>query len=238
MRTIVLILLLLFACTAEAGESAKSMFSEAFSYYDKGEHTKTSSTIREAYHLAEQEFRGQSVLGDLAYQVAAVHQNIGDYDIAEKYHLINLEIKKEHLRLPDGQLIFAYNNVASVKLLKKNFKEAIAILSGLDIEKNKPSAEEMSYVYGNLARGYLGTNELDSAQKYLDRALNYFKKRYGPRDITVADLEFTKAKLLQKKGRTKEALALADNVLVTLKRGGYSRLPFYQEVSDFIDELK
>ena len=70
------------------------MFSEAFSYYNKGEHTKASSTIREAYHLAEQEFRGQSVLGDLAYQVAAVHQNIGDYDIAEKYHLINLEIKK------------------------------------------------------------------------------------------------------------------------------------------------
>ena len=238
MKPIVIALLLLFATTAESSESVKSMFSEAFSYYGRGDYKEASSTIRKAYDLAEREFKGQYVLGDLAYQVAAVHQNIGDYDIAEKYHLINLEIKKKHLKLPDGQLIVAYNNVASTKILKKNFKEALEILSGLDIDRNQQSAEEMSYVYANLARCYLEINELNSAQKYLDRALNYFKRHYDPRDIIVADLEFTKAELLQKKGRTKEALALAENILVSLKRGGYSRLPFYKEVSDLIDELE
>lgn len=238
LQTSLLFALLFVGFMAVAGEQVNSMFSQAHFYYARGQYEKASSTIIKAYRLAEREFRGQYVLSDYAYDVAAVHQNIGSYDIAEKYHLINLEIKKRHLKLPSGQLIYAYNNVASVKILKRQYKEAIAILLDLDASTNRQRVEEMAYVYSNLARGYLGVNNLHQAEEYLNRALNYFEKSYSDQDIVVSDVRFTKAKLLREQGKVEEASAIAGSVLTALRSSGYADLPFYKEVSEFVYKLK
>lgn len=234
----ILISVFLYVGSVVASEVLDSTVSQAHSYYARGDYKKASSAIIKAYELAEREFSDRYALSDYAYQVAAIHQNIGNYDIADKYHLINLEIKKKHLTLPDGQLIYAYNNVASVKILKGQYKEATAILHDLDTETNRESIEEMSFVYSNLARGYLGIGKLDLAETYLHRALSYFEKKYGDQNVVVSDVRFTKAELLRKQGRIKEALALAEGVLAALRKSGYSGLPFYQEVAAFISELK
>ncbi len=215
-----------------------SKFELAYELYAQKRNTESSKAVINAYNLAAKKLATDYRLSDYAYYVAALHQNMGKYDIAEKYHNINLEIKKKFLRFPDGQLVIAYNNVASVLILKRKYQEALKMLANIDLETNKSHQEELSIVYVNLARAHFGLNELEKAEDYLTISMPLTKKYNGKRSVNYADANFLRAQIELTKGNRHAAIKYADESIQILRERDFTNNPLYESIERFMAQNK
>lgn len=222
------------ASSANELHKINEQFQLASDLYKKADNEAASKTVLEAYASAEKSFANEYRLSDYAYYVAALHQNIGEYDIAEKYHRKNLDIKKVYLKLPSGQLIIAHNNVASILNLQNEYKEALIELSNLNIESNLGHEKELSFIYSNMAQAHFGLKDVQKAQSYMQKLKPLINKYYGQYSLRYADMHFLEAKIELASGKPKTAIKYAEQSRLLLKRLNTTNNPLYHNINEFL----
>ena len=222
------------ASSANDLHKINQQFQLASDLYKRKENDAASKTVLAAYASAEKNFAHEYRLSDYAYYVAALHQNIGEYDIAEKYHRKNLEIKKVYLKLPAGQLIIAHNNLASILNLKSKYKEALIELSNVDIQSNLALERELSFIYSNIAQAHFGLKDIQKSESYMQKLKPLVNKYYGQYSVRYADMHFLQANIELARGKRKTAIKYAEQSRLLLKRLNSTNNPLYLKINEFL----
>ncbi|HYG51608.1 MAG TPA: tetratricopeptide repeat protein [Flavobacteriales bacterium] len=184
----------------------------AGAYYNLGYIYKNEGDIRTAleyYHKALKLDEEAGDKKDIAYSlnnIGVIYKNLGDTARAMGYWKRSLKLRLEIKDKPG--IATGYNNIGSVYKMHGDYKTAMAYYKKcLAIQAELGDRLGNATTLSNVASIYENTKRYDSAMFYYQASLAQYKQVNEKQGITLASIAI--AKLLHRKGKSAEALALA-----------------------------
>ena len=118
-----------------------------------------------------------------------VHEQLGDFEKAKKYHELALSICQKKLGAENVQVATSYNNLGSVHQQLGDFEKAKEYHElALSIRQKKlgPENVDVATSYNNLGLVHDKLGDFEKAKEYHELALSIYQKKLGPENVQVA----------------------------------------------------
>ncbi len=141
--------------------------------------------------------------------LALIYEASGQYDKAEEIYLKAIEIKQDQWKKNHPDYAYLLTNLASLylKMGKEGEKVEEALLKAHEINKNNYGSDHFASATSRVYLGnyYRSINQLDKAEKYLDRAYEIRKETYDPQHPLMLSITEDLAILKWEQGKMESA---------------------------------
>lgn len=177
-------------------------------------------------------------LQQLAYNIAALSQNYGNYDEALEYHK-----KRLYHILADSTLNYnikasAYNNLGSVERLRGNFEKSESYLNSVDLSHPELINSQKNFIILNYSSLYLAKDLPQKAKETIDTVYDEMIVQFKNEELMLADLRRSKLEIEYVLEPTEQKLSEIENLVQKMISIIGEGTPFAERITKRLQALK
>lgn len=201
----------------------------------------SNSSIEQAkieYEFALENVASSFYLQQLAYNIAALSQNYGNYDEAFEYHKKRLDHILADTTLNYNIKASAYNNLGSVERLRGNYEKTECYLNSVDLSHPELIKSQKNFIILNYSSLYLAKDLPHKAKETIDTVFDEMVEQFKNQELMLTDLSRSKLEIEFVLEPTEQKLSEIENLILKMISLIGKETPFAERIMKRLEALK
>jgi len=191
-----------------------------------------------AYEFALENETSSFYLQQLAYNIAALSQNFGNYNEAFEYHKKRLSHILADTTLNYNIEASAYNNLGSVERLRGNYEKSEYYLNSVDLSHPELIDSQKNFIILNFSGLYLAKDLPLKAKETIDTVYDEMVEEFKNQELMLADLRRSKLEIEFVLEPTEQKLSEIENLVQNMISIIGEETPFAKRITNRLEALR